>query len=51
MDVARFPRSQYDPCTVAVLWSMAPEACLSYETAIAAVQRVLCEGVIATAIF
>lgn len=30
----RFPVSQYDPYMVAVLWTRAPEACLSHETAL-----------------
>jgi predicted transcriptional regulator of viral defense system len=30
----RFPVSQYDPYQVAVLWTRAPEACLSHETAL-----------------
>ncbi len=29
-----FPVSQYDPYMVAVLWTRAPEACLSHETAL-----------------
>ncbi|WP_343710747.1 type IV toxin-antitoxin system AbiEi family antitoxin domain-containing protein [Mycobacterium sp.] len=30
----RFPVSQYDPYMLAVLWTRAPEACLSHETAL-----------------
>lgn len=30
----RFPVSQYDPYMVSVLWTRAPEACLSHETAL-----------------
>ena len=30
----KFPVSQYDPYMVAVLWTRAPEACLSHETAL-----------------
>ena len=30
----RFPVSRYDPFMVAVLWTRAPEACLSHETAL-----------------
>lgn len=34
----RYPVSQYDPYLVAVLWTRAPEACLSHETALDAHQ-------------
>ena len=30
----QYPVSQYDPYMVAVLWTRAPEACLSHETAL-----------------
>ncbi|WP_250292169.1 type IV toxin-antitoxin system AbiEi family antitoxin domain-containing protein [Frankia sp. CiP1_Cm_nod1] len=30
----RYPVSEYDPCMLAVLWTRAPEACLSHETAL-----------------
>lgn len=30
----KFPSSQFDPYMLAVLWTMAPEACLSHETAL-----------------